>query len=71
MRRLASKSKRIWLALLLLSAVAGCSNGSGSFCAAAKPHRFSEVTLSAMTDEEIAQELAHNETGAKLCGWKA
>jgi hypothetical protein len=58
------------LALLLMSAASACANGSGSFCSAARPHRFSDATVTAMTDEEVAQELAHNETGVKLCGWK-
>lgn len=57
---------------LLLSvvsvSVAGCA--TGDFCKLADPHYFSERTWEVMTDEEISQELKHNELGERLCSWK-
>jgi|HigsolmetaAR206D_1030411.scaffolds.fasta_scaffold02549_4 hypothetical protein len=42
----------------------------GDFCSLAAPHYFSEDTFETMSDEEVAQELKHNEMGERLCGWK-
>ncbi len=50
--------------------VFGCASPRGTYCSIAKPHRFSDATVNAMTDAEVQQELTHNRTGAKLCGWK-
>ena len=60
------KSSRILTALLLMSAVSGCASTS-EYCLIAKPHVFSDSTIDAMTDEEVKQELTHNEQYAKLC----
>ncbi len=57
-------------AFFLLLTLAGCATEGGSFCAVAKPNRFSEAAISAMTDNEVADALAHNRKGEKLCGWK-
>ena len=55
----------LFAALVMLSA---CSTTSGSFCAIAKPIRPDNVD--ALSDREVAELLAHNEKGARLCGWK-
>lgn len=60
------------LALGVLLVMAGCqTGGGGSFCAVSSAHRFTQGTIDAMTDEEARQEVVHNETGEKLCGWKS
>lgn len=62
------------LRISMLSAllfVAGCPAATGSFCAISKPIRPSEATIAAMSDSEVSEVLAHNEKGAKLCGWKS
>ena len=54
----------------MLTALASCNDGSGSFCAAAKPIRPAKgetVTLSPQLRDAV---LEHNKTGASLCGWK-
>lgn len=53
--------------LLLVSAVSGCATATSDYCLIAKPHTFNDKTIDAMTDEEVKQELVHNETYAKLC----
>lgn len=50
--------------------ITGCMSTKGTFCQIAKPHRFSDATVNAMTDAEVQQELTFNKQGAKLCGWK-
>ena len=56
---------------VLAWALSGCASAPrGSVCSWAKPHRFSDATVNAMTDAEVSQELTHNKTGAALCGWK-
>lgn len=60
--------KVIQLAAITL-ALSGCVS-PGTFCSIAQPHLFTPQTQAVMTDEEVKQELKHNETGAKLCGWK-
>ena len=58
-----------WLVVAVL--LAGCASAPrGTFCSIAKPHRFSDATVNAMTDQEVAQELTHNKQGTALCGWK-
>lgn len=58
------------IALGSLLALAACQTPSTGFCSVAKPHRHSASTIAAMTDAEVRQELSHNHTGSKLCGWK-
>lgn len=55
------------LAIFVMLTLVGCANGS--FCAIAKPHRFSDATVNIMSDEEVKQELAYNKTGQNLCHW--
>ena len=70
MRKLDARPMPKWLALAMLTALASCNDGSGSFCAAAKPIRPAKgetVTLSPQLRDAV---LEHNKTGASLCGWK-
>ena len=54
--------------------LAGCvtTGGSrgGSFCETAAPQRPSRAEIQAMTPERRRAVLAHNEFGAKACGWR-
>lgn len=59
------------VALAGLCGLAACASPQGSFCTISTPMRPSADTLAVMTDKEVAAILAHNERGAKLCGWKA
>lgn len=58
------------IALLLLLALAACTTAKGSFCAISQPMRLSKATIQTMTEAEVKAALVHNQTGAKLCGWK-
>lgn len=52
--------------------VAACqTTTSGSFCDIARPQRPSAAEIAAMSDARVAQVLALNRKGQKLCGWKA
>lgn len=56
--------------LIALSIVTGCSvTTKGSFCQISSPIRLSDKAVDALSDAEVANILARNETGAKLCGW--
>ena len=60
------------LALSLLVLVTGCQTmGKGSFCAIAKAQRPSQGEVDAMSDARVAEVLAHNRKGQRLCGWKS
>lgn len=52
-----------------LLALVACTTPSGSFCEIARPMRPSGAEIAAMTDARVAEVLAHNEKGRKLCGW--
>lgn len=56
--------------LIGLLALAACQTSGGTFCDIAKPIRLSGATVDAMTDAEVNAALAHNERGARLCGWR-
>jgi hypothetical protein len=62
------------VAAVLLTIVllfAGCaSTPRGSFCDIEHPTRLSDATIDVMPDVEVADALAHNRKGEKLCGWK-
>ncbi|TXN41700.1 hypothetical protein FV232_17110 [Methylobacterium sp. WL30] len=66
--------KPVVLAAVLAAALAGCvtSGGSpgGSFCETARPQRPSRSEIQAMTPARQREVLAHNEFGAKACGWR-
>ncbi|PRD40860.1 hypothetical protein C5748_24815 [Phyllobacterium phragmitis] len=58
----------ILLSCLLL---AGCGTSKVGFCAVSKAFRPTPATIAAMSEREVNEMLAHNEKGARLCGWKA
>lgn len=58
------------LALAVLLALAACQASKGSFCALSEARRPSAATIATMTDAEVKRDLAHNELGQRLCGWK-
>jgi hypothetical protein len=53
-----------------LLALASCQTTSGSFCDIAKPVRPSKQIVSQLSDAEVAQLVAHNRKGQRLCGWQ-
>jgi len=55
--------------LIVLTMLAACQTGAGSFCAIAKPMRFSPEAITAMSDQEVGDALAHDRKGQELCGW--
>lgn len=57
-------------ALCALLALSACQTTSGSFCDIARPQRPSVAEIEAMSDARVADVLAHNRKGQKLCGWK-
>lgn len=64
-----------WIAvaglIILVLALAGCQTTTGgSYCDIAKPIRLSASSVDSLTDREVEAVLAHNATGARLCGWK-
>lgn len=58
------------MALALL--VSGCTHGraTDTGCAAFRTIYLTSAEIDMLTDESAAQVLAHNETGARLCGWR-
>ncbi|MGX7872861.1 hypothetical protein ACVDG5_008555 [Mesorhizobium sp. ORM6] len=58
------------IALLALLAVAGCTTAGGSFCAVEHPIRPTKAEVATLSDASVAEILAHNRKGQKLCGWK-
>lgn len=67
MKRGMKLSATLLVAAMLL---ASCGKtGSVSECAAFKTIYLDEATLHGMTERDAADILAHNETGAALCGW--
>ena len=56
--------------IVLTIGASGCVSTVSDYCLIAKPHRFTDKTIDAMTDAEVEQELIHNEQYAKLCGDK-
>lgn len=58
------------LILAVLIALAGCQATKGSFCAISSPIRLSSQAIDHLSDAEVKDILARNETGRKLCGWK-
>lgn len=58
--------KVVALSLLL----AGCTATGGSFCAVEHPIRPTKAEVATLSDATVAAILAHNEKGAKLCGWR-
>ncbi len=62
-----------WLQPLLLLAVSSCASGKAAneFCLIASPIRPGAADAAAISDDLVRQILAHDETGARLCGWRA
>lgn len=58
------------VAIVSLLLLAACQTPSGDFCDVAKPNRFSNAVIDAMTGDEISKALAHNKKGQAMCGWK-
>jgi hypothetical protein len=63
------KWKLTWLLALIL--VTGCVPTGGAIdpCAGWKPILLTGAAIDALTVEEAAEVLAHNEFGAARCGW--
>lgn len=58
------------LTLAALLALVACTTPSGSFCEIARPMRPSAAEIAAMSDARVAEVLAHNAKGERLCGWR-
>lgn len=58
------------LAVPLFLALCACSTTSGDPCAGFKPIRPEIADNAVISLQLVEQLLVHNETGAKLCGWK-
>jgi hypothetical protein len=54
--------------LLLAGLLAGCSTTAGDFCIVSHPIRPS--SSDSLTEGTARQVLAHNEYGARVCGWR-
>ena len=57
----------LWLASLTLLAACAQSGAGTSACSGWRPIYVSRADV--LTDGTARQVLAHNETGARLCGW--
>lgn len=53
-----------------LALLAACTTTTGDFCDLAKPHRFTEEQIAALTDEQVERYLAENRYGAAKCRWR-
>ena len=60
--------KALTFAVLVL--LAGCQTAKGTFCDIAKPIRVAPEQVDQLTDDQVAQILAHNQKGAALCRWR-
>lgn len=58
------------LTLATLLALTACTTPSGSWCDIARPQRPSQAEIDAMSDARVAEVLAWNRKGVKLCGWR-
>lgn len=58
------------MVLAALLALAACQTVGGDFCDIAKPQRPTQAEIDAMTDERVAEVLAHNRKGQAMCGWR-
>jgi len=58
------------LTLAALLTLAGCQTAKGTFCDIAKPIRLAPEQVDQLTDDQVAQLLAHNTKGQRLCGWR-
>lgn len=58
------------LTMAALLAASGCTTTGGSFCAVEHPIRPTRAEVTMLSDATVAANLAHNEKGQALCGWK-
>lgn len=67
-----AKNIAAWLLMLLVVTLgmAACQSSGGTFCAISKPIRPTQSEIATMSDQSIAQVLAYNERGQRLCGWR-
>lgn len=56
--------------MFVASFVTGCAS-TADWCAVNRPIRPTAADVETMSDGTARQLLEHNQTGAKLCGWKA
>lgn len=42
----------------------------GAFCDVEKPTRSSRATIAAMSHDELAAAVSHNDFGRRACGWR-
>ncbi|RUX70490.1 hypothetical protein EN925_37920 [Mesorhizobium sp. M7A.F.Ca.US.006.04.2.1] len=61
---------KILTMIFALFAMISCTTVGGSFCAVEHPIRLTKAEVATLSDGSVAAILAHNEKGAKLCGWK-
>lgn len=61
---------RVLIFVLIAGTLGACAATSGgTFCDNARPQRFTDATVAAMSDAELNDALAHNLKGQRLCGW--
>lgn len=58
------------IVLIAVLALTACQTPQGGFCAVSSPIRLSQASIDALSDQEVADLLARNLLGQKLCGWK-
>lgn len=58
------------LTFAALLALAGCQTAKGTFCDIAKPIRLAPEQVDQLTDTQVAELLAYNTKGQRLCGWR-
>ena len=51
-------------------AIGACQTRGGNPCDGWRPMRPSQAEIAAMSDEQVAAVLEHNEFGRKTCGWR-
>lgn len=69
-KTLADSAKKAIAALAICTALAACTTPKAGFCSVASPIRLSDTAVDALSDQEVARILSHNETGRSLCSWR-
>ncbi|RUV19976.1 hypothetical protein [Mesorhizobium sp. M7A.F.Ca.MR.245.00.0.0] len=54
----------------VLALAAGCTTMGGSFCEVEHPIRPTKADVAKLSDALVAEILAHNRKGQRLCGWR-
>ncbi len=57
------------MTLAVATLASGCVQTGANSCAGWKPIRLADQSIDGLTDQDAAEILAHNEFGAKVCGW--